>query len=134
MHTFVVMDWKRQLGGDIGRARRQKGWTQEDLALRARFHLNTIGLYERGERAPDFEQLKRLAEALGRDYFNAGESIRIDFTSNGRPHLESTPQQLDFKFDDKQGVIVRIEWSIRGLSSRSLLRNALKHRPQIRIG
>jgi transcriptional regulator with XRE-family HTH domain len=103
------MDWKQELGEKIERARRERGWTQDQLGAQANFHPNTIGFYERGERAPDFDQLRRIAAALGRDYFYVGDSIRIDFGQNGKPHPEPKPQQLEFRFDEKKGVNVRIE-------------------------
>ena len=114
------MDWKQELGEKIGRARREKGWTQDQLGAEANFHPNTIGFYERGERAPDFDQLRRIAEALGRDCFYVGDSIRIDFGENGKPHAESTRQQLEFKFDEKKGVNVRIEPNGDGIVIRKV--------------
>lgn len=103
------MDWKQELGSDIERARRQRGWTQAQLSTQAKCHINSIGFYERGKRAPDFDLLRRLAAALGRNHFDAGENMRIDFSSNGKHPPEQVPQQLELLFDDKRGVSVRIE-------------------------
>lgn len=114
------MDWKQELGSKIEQARNKKGWTQKDLGIQAHFHYNTIGSYERGERAPDFEELKRLAEALEQDHFYVGENIRIDFVPNGRPHPQPIPQQLELQFDEKKGVNLRIESHGQGILIKRL--------------
>jgi len=114
------MDWKQELGSQIEQARRKKGWTQGKLASQTHLHYNTIGFFERGERAPDFEQLQRLAGALGQDHFYVSENIRIDFASNGSAHPQAAPQQLELQFDEKKGVNVRIESHGNGILIKSL--------------
>ena len=114
------MNWKQELGSKIEQARNKKGWTQKYLGVQAHFHYNTIGLYERGERAPDFEELHRLAEALGQDHFYVSENIRIDFAPNGRIHPQSIPQQLELQFDEKKGVSIRIESHGQGILIKKL--------------
>jgi transcriptional regulator with XRE-family HTH domain len=69
----------------------------------------SIGNYERGERAPDFEGLRQIAAALGEDHFEVEDNFRVEFSPNGRPHLEPLPQQLNLLFDENNGVNVRIE-------------------------
>src|SRR5262249_7516814 len=49
--------------------RKQKGLTQEQLGDAARVNYKWIGAVERGEKAPSFDVLVRLARALGRDYY-----------------------------------------------------------------
>ena len=54
-----------QLGMRITYLRKNKGWSQEDLALEANINKNYISDLERGRRNPSLEILERLADALG---------------------------------------------------------------------
>jgi transcriptional regulator with XRE-family HTH domain len=109
------MNWKQKLGEEIERARRKRGWNQGDLASHVGVHLNTIGKYERGATAPDFDDLQKIANALGEPRFEISDEIRIEFGRNGRPHPAPVAQQLTIKFDDKKGVDVRIEPTTDGV-------------------
>lgn len=55
------------LGDRIRLARKEKDWTQEDLAHEAEIDRSYIGGVERGERNVTFLMLCRIAWALGRD-------------------------------------------------------------------
>lgn len=55
------------LGERIRDARREKGWTQEDLAHEAGIDRSYIGGVERGQRNVTFSILCRIARALGCD-------------------------------------------------------------------
>ena len=108
------MDWKQKLGHELRRARESKGMTQQDLrqALLRRglsLSLPTIGYYERGERAPDFDDLRNFAAVLKADHFQIDEHLRIEFNRNGKPQPEPVAQQLTLQFDAGQSVDVRIE-------------------------
>ncbi|MBZ5532236.1 MAG: helix-turn-helix domain-containing protein [Acidobacteriia bacterium] len=114
------MDWKQKLGEQIRRARARQGMTQHELraALKeADFELsvNSIGHYERGERAPGIDDLRKIAFALKADRFEIDENLRIEFSKNGKARPEIVPQQLTLAFDDKGGVTVRIESAREGL-------------------
>ena len=54
-----------QLGMRITYLRKNKGWSQEDLALEANINKNYISDLERGRRNPSLEILERLADAFG---------------------------------------------------------------------
>ena len=58
---------QRILGERIRDARKEKSWTQEDLAHAADIDRSYIGGVERGERNITFSMLCRIAWALGRD-------------------------------------------------------------------
>jgi transcriptional regulator with XRE-family HTH domain len=58
---------QRSLGERIRDARKEKGWTQEDLADEAEIDRSYIGGVERGERNVTFSMLCRIARAIGRD-------------------------------------------------------------------
>lgn len=114
------MDWKQKLGKELRKARESRGLTQKELRealLRKglKFSLPTIGYYERGERAPDFDDLRNFAEILSRDRFEIEDNLRIEFNRNGKPRLEPIAQQLILKFDDGNSVDVRIECVGEGL-------------------
>jgi len=51
--------------GKAIRRLRAKGWTQEDLADRARLHPTYVGGIERGERNVGLDNILKLAKALG---------------------------------------------------------------------
>jgi len=85
--------------------------TQKQLraAIDLSLSLNSIGHYERGERSPDFEDLRKIAAALAADHFEVDDNIRIEFGPNGKPRSEPLPQQLNLDFDENGGVTVRIQ-------------------------
>jgi transcriptional regulator with XRE-family HTH domain len=58
---------QRSLGERIRDARKERGWTQEDLADEAEIDRSYIGGVERGERNVTFSMLCRIARAIGRD-------------------------------------------------------------------
>lgn len=120
IHVRVAMDWKQKLGEDIERARRKKGWNQDDLAIQVGLHPNTIGYYERGTRAPDFDVLQKIANALGEPRFEISDEIRIEFGKNGKPHPTPAPQQLTIRFDENKGVDVRIEPTTDGVTIKKM--------------
>lgn len=51
-------------GGNLNRARKRQGISQEELAVRASLHRTEIGLLERGERTPRIDTAIKLAGAL----------------------------------------------------------------------
>ncbi len=62
-------------GERVRALRRKRGWSQEELARRAKRHWTYIGGVERGERNPTLEVIADIAEALGvsvSELFRAG--------------------------------------------------------------
>ena len=59
------MDIRRQLGLNMQRLRRQKGWSQEELAFEAELHRTYVSGVERGVRNPTVLIFARIAKALG---------------------------------------------------------------------
>jgi transcriptional regulator with XRE-family HTH domain len=53
------------LGRAINEARKEKGLTQEELALRVDLHETYISLIERGRRNPTWGTVRRISLALG---------------------------------------------------------------------
>ena len=60
----------------IAGLRKEKGWSQTELATESGVSREIIGKYERGEAAPSIEFAKRIADAFGvsLDYL-AGEGL-----------------------------------------------------------
>jgi transcriptional regulator with XRE-family HTH domain len=52
------------IGGRVRSLRKEKGWSQEELAERSDVHRNFIGMIERGERNVGIMTLVVLAQAL----------------------------------------------------------------------
>ena len=56
---------KREFGKHLKELRKERGWTQEELAERADMHFTYVGQIERGIRNPSLVNLYKLAKALG---------------------------------------------------------------------
>lgn len=61
------MDLLRRLGQQIREARKQRGWTQFELAERVGRSVKTISATERGSQAPSLETLATILEVLDLD-------------------------------------------------------------------
>jgi len=59
------MDIRRQLGLNVQRFRRSKGWSQEDLGFESGLHRTYISGIERGTRNPTVVIVARLAKTFG---------------------------------------------------------------------
>ena len=60
------MDVRKRLGQNVQRLRREKGWSQEELADQSGLHRTYISGIERGVRNPTITIVERVASALGR--------------------------------------------------------------------
>ncbi|MCW2239330.1 helix-turn-helix domain-containing protein [Azospirillum canadense] len=58
------MDIRKQVGLNVQRVRRTRGWSQEELAFQSGLHRTYISGIERGTRNPTVTVLKELADAL----------------------------------------------------------------------
>lgn len=58
------MDVRRRLGRNVQHERRQKGWSQEELAEQAGLHRTYVSGVERGIRNPTITIVEKLAQAL----------------------------------------------------------------------
>jgi transcriptional regulator with XRE-family HTH domain len=109
---IIAMPWKEKLGQRIREARKGRGLTQEALqgALQLaglRMSLTTLKAYESGKWAPDFGDLRTIAQVLATDYFEIDDNIRVDFSPNGELRLEELPQQLTLDLDASGRVSIR---------------------------
>ena len=58
------MDVRRQVGLNLKRIRKERGWSQEEFAFESGLHRTYISGIERGARNPTIVILARLAETL----------------------------------------------------------------------
>ncbi len=58
------MDIRRQVGQNVKRIRKERGWSQEELAFESGLHRTYISGIERGARNPTILILARLAKTL----------------------------------------------------------------------
>ncbi len=58
------MSLRTRFGAKVRKLRLSRGWTQKQLAEKLNVSLNFLNLIERGERAPSFDNLERLAKIL----------------------------------------------------------------------
>jgi transcriptional regulator with XRE-family HTH domain len=59
------LELPRDFGARLRRARRDKGWSQEELAFRSGLHRTYVGSVERAERNLTLLSLWKLSDALG---------------------------------------------------------------------
>ena len=58
------MDIRRQVGRNLKRIRKERGWSQEELAFESGLHRTYISGIERGVRNPTLRTMSILASAL----------------------------------------------------------------------
>jgi len=58
------MDIRRQVGRNVKRIRKERGWSQEELAFESGLHRTYISGIERGARNPTIVVLAKLASTL----------------------------------------------------------------------
>ena len=59
------MDIHMQVGLNVQRLRREKGWSQEDMAFESGLHRTYVSGIERGVRNPTLRILDKIAKTLG---------------------------------------------------------------------
>lgn len=106
----------KNIGKIIANLRKQKGWSQTELATESGVSREIIGKYERGEAVPSIEFAKRIAEAFGvsLDYL-AGEGTlsRLDKKTVKRMQdIES------LKDDDKSHLFAIVDAFLRDATTR----------------
>lgn len=60
-----MVDLRKKFGARLRQLRRQADLTQEQLAAAAELSVDFLSLVERGINAPSFENIEKLAKALG---------------------------------------------------------------------
>lgn len=100
----------KAFGARLKQLRKQKGWTQKELAAKVDIRFPQLNKYECGLHAPPLEKLVELAEVLGTpvDYLLTGDR------SDGVPIrstrlLERFRALEDFGSDDQEAVLRLID-------------------------
>lgn len=96
--------------------RKQKNWSQTELAQRVGVHYNHLGRFERGSSRPSADTLKKLADALGvsTDYLIEGDiedAAKADFAD--RELLRMFKEVEAFELKDKEIVKALIDAFIK---------------------
>lgn len=78
------------IGDNILRFRKEKGWSQEDLAEKMEVSRQTISKWESGRIVPGTERLKELAQVLGVSFYALVDEPAAPQNDGGAPR-ESTP-------------------------------------------
>lgn len=76
--------------------RTDNGYTQQELATKIGVSRSAIGMYENGEREPDFETLEAIADFFNVDMdFLMGRSNKITTIAAHHDNPEWTEEELD---------------------------------------
>ncbi len=112
---YYLSDMERQelqkaFGSRVKTLRKQKGWTQKELAAKADVRSAQLNKYEGGLHSPPFETLLKLAEALDTsiDYLVAGDESE-EIPLHSQRLLERFRELQDFDADDQDTVIKLID-------------------------
>ena len=78
-----------KIGSKISELRKQKGWSQSELAKQIKASREAIGKYERNEAIPSVETAKNIADVfdVSLDYL-AGDSLKPSFDKRMIQRLE----------------------------------------------
>lgn len=97
--------------------RKQKDWSQTDLATKSGVSREMIGKYERGEAVPSIEAAKKIADALevSLDYLAGGELKVLDKKTLKRlQDIEKLPD------NDKQNIFYTLDSLIKAAKLKAL--------------
>lgn len=83
----------KNIANTITDLRKQKGWSQTELAKASKVSREILGKYEREEAVPSIEFAKRIADALGvsLDYL-VGEGVNVAFDNKTVKRLQAIEQ------------------------------------------
>ncbi len=88
------------LGARIAALRRQKGWSQTELALKLKISASAVGMYEQGRREPSADTIVALARVFGvsTDYLLTGHAASAH-------DLEAANQALQSSLSSAQAIL-----------------------------
>ena len=97
---------RKALGARIKALRKQRGWTQKELATELDAHYQLLNKYEAGIHVPPLEKLIRLSEVLETtlDYLMAGQT-QHDLPLKDKRLLRRLCAIEDLEHDDQETVI-----------------------------
>jgi transcriptional regulator with XRE-family HTH domain len=97
VNRFLLMNWLREFGLQLRKARERAGLTQGQVAKHLSVTREQLSNYENGKQAPPINVAAELAKALGTEFVVRGCRIGLDLGS--RPLSEAPGQQLCLNFD-----------------------------------
>lgn len=97
VNRFLIMNWLREFGSQLRKARERAGLTQVQVAKHLSVTREQLSNYENGKQAPPINVAAELAKALGTEFVVRGCRIGLDLGS--RPLSEAPAQQLCLNFD-----------------------------------
>ena len=99
------------LGARIAALRRNKGWSQSQLAQRLKISASAVGMYEQGRREPSAELLVAMATEFG---------VSTDFLLTGKPSAMDTVDMTRLLESRLEAARKRLSHRADSLSSREL--------------
>lgn len=80
------------LGANLKTLRKNKGFSQEQLATRLNVVRQTVSKWEQGLSVPDSEMLVKISEVLGA---SVGELLSVEIAPEKAPALEAVARELE---------------------------------------
>lgn len=102
------------IGKRIRDKRKEKGWTQEELAEKAAMHPTYIGKVERSEKSLTLDSLENIVNALDITYEELFKYIKPSADSTENPVLWQIVKALSVKsIDDQKKILVLLEFMFK---------------------
>lgn len=99
----------------LSELRKQKGFSQEELAKKVKIHPNIIGRYERGENSPALDVSFKLADVLGvsLDYLTGKSDVLID-----KALLDKLMMIHNMPATDREHILFALDAMLRDAKAR----------------
>ena len=111
------------LGECLQKARKQRGFSQQQLADELGVSRQTISKWELNETQPELSQARKLAEAL---------HLSLDELTHYDPQLREIEQVIEKTSEKKQNEIKRLKEELNQMIAQQNFEEAAKLRDQIR--
>ena len=105
------------LSDNIQKYRKQKGWSQEELAVRLNVVRQTISKWERGKCMPDYAVVNELCEALGitvSELLDGEENERENLRMYDNDQMIEMPARIQ-RLESQRITIIAIALIVMGL-------------------
>ena len=70
-----VRSYQEEIGAVVSRLRLEKGWTQEELAKKAKTSQSAIHRIEKGQQNVSLDMIKRMSDCLGGQILSVNDSV-----------------------------------------------------------
>lgn len=109
-----MSDLMHIIGGRIRNLRKDKGWSQEELADRAGLHFTYIGKIERSEHRVTIESLEKVTRALGvslEEFFHLIQPVKEGTYNDTITHIIN--HLINRSSDDQKKALHLIEFVLK---------------------